>query len=200
MLDALGARGFTTVPEPGRRIVSEERAKNGNALPWVDLKAFAQRAFDLATGLPACKMQGGRSIHEPPVKENRTFLVLCRSKVETREGAAFDRDVQLLLDIIHPPLLATTVGWAIWWLLPSSWGLWRALAVLPAIAGMIFDWTENAAIDGLLQAGATELTQQMVGRASLYSQAKAVTSMVPFTLLLLVVVWWGIRRRRGSSA
>lgn len=48
MLEALGRRGFATVPEPGRRIVAEELARSGNALPWVDLNAFASRAVETA--------------------------------------------------------------------------------------------------------------------------------------------------------
>lgn len=45
LLAALGARDFATVEEPGRRIVREEQAAGGHALPWVDLAAFAERAL-----------------------------------------------------------------------------------------------------------------------------------------------------------
>ncbi len=48
LLAELERRGFTTVPEPGRRIVQEEQSGDGNALPWVDLGAFAHRAIALA--------------------------------------------------------------------------------------------------------------------------------------------------------
>ncbi|WHZ37209.1 AAA family ATPase [Sagittula sp. MA-2] len=48
LLDALGEAGFATVPEPGRRIVAEEMAGDGRALPWVDMKAFAGRAVAMA--------------------------------------------------------------------------------------------------------------------------------------------------------
>ncbi len=48
LLDALGRRGIQTVPEPGRRIVAEELANNGDALPWKDLRAFSQRAVAMA--------------------------------------------------------------------------------------------------------------------------------------------------------
>ena len=34
--------------EPGRRIVKEEIAGDGTALPWVDMKAFASRAIEVA--------------------------------------------------------------------------------------------------------------------------------------------------------
>ncbi|EBA07289.1 AAA family ATPase [Sagittula stellata] len=48
LLEALAARGFATVPEPGRRIVAEEMAGDGRALPWVDMTAFAGRAVAMA--------------------------------------------------------------------------------------------------------------------------------------------------------
>lgn len=48
LIEALAARGFATMPEPGRRIVREEQAGGGGALPWVDLAAFARRAIAMA--------------------------------------------------------------------------------------------------------------------------------------------------------
>lgn len=48
LLAELGHRGYSTVPEPGRRIVEEELRGEGAALPWVDLAAFARRAIDVA--------------------------------------------------------------------------------------------------------------------------------------------------------
>jgi len=60
LLKALSARGFATQPEPGRRIVAEERAAGGNALPWVDLRAFAERAVAMArTDLQTAKTLPG---------------------------------------------------------------------------------------------------------------------------------------------
>lgn len=48
LLEELARRGYATVEEPGRRIVREETARGGAALPWVDLAAFARRAIDMA--------------------------------------------------------------------------------------------------------------------------------------------------------
>lgn len=48
LVAALKGRGYATVAEPGRRIVAEERAGTGAALPWVDREAFARRAIDMA--------------------------------------------------------------------------------------------------------------------------------------------------------
>lgn len=36
------------MPEPGRRIVAEELASGGSALPWIDAAAFAKRAITVA--------------------------------------------------------------------------------------------------------------------------------------------------------
>ncbi len=48
LLDAMSQLGFSTVSEPGRRIVVEELRGNGEALPWVNPHAFAQRAIQVA--------------------------------------------------------------------------------------------------------------------------------------------------------
>jgi predicted ATPase len=48
LLAELARRGYAVVEEPGRRIVQEELAINGAALPWVDGAAFARRAIDVA--------------------------------------------------------------------------------------------------------------------------------------------------------
>ncbi|MGE6739957.1 AAA family ATPase [Allorhizobium pseudoryzae] len=48
LLGELRRRGYSTVEEPGRRIVADELASAGNALPWTDMAAFARRAMALA--------------------------------------------------------------------------------------------------------------------------------------------------------
>ena len=48
LLEELFRRGYATVSEPGRRIIAEETATGGSALPWLDLTAFARRAIDMA--------------------------------------------------------------------------------------------------------------------------------------------------------
>ena len=48
LLEELARRGYATVEEPGRRIVREETARRGAALPWVDVAAFARRAIAMA--------------------------------------------------------------------------------------------------------------------------------------------------------
>ena len=48
LLAELQARGHPVVEEPGRRIVREQLASGGNALPWVDGEAFLRRAITMA--------------------------------------------------------------------------------------------------------------------------------------------------------
>ncbi|MCI4591214.1 AAA family ATPase [Sphingobium sp. BYY-5] len=48
LLTELKGRGHAVVEEPGRRIISEELASGGSALPWLDLAAFLRRAIDMA--------------------------------------------------------------------------------------------------------------------------------------------------------
>ena len=45
---ALAARGMLCVPEPGRRIIREEQERGGEALRWINPRAFARRAIAVA--------------------------------------------------------------------------------------------------------------------------------------------------------
>ena len=48
LISALSAAGYLAVEEPGRRIVTEEEASGGNAVPWKDARAFLTRAVETA--------------------------------------------------------------------------------------------------------------------------------------------------------
>lgn len=48
LLDALASRRYQTIQEPGRRIVAEQTANGGDALPWIDMASFLNRAIDVA--------------------------------------------------------------------------------------------------------------------------------------------------------
>jgi len=60
LLAELARRGHSVVEEPGRRIIAEEMASGGSALPWVDLAAFAHRAIQLSLRdrIEAAQQQG----------------------------------------------------------------------------------------------------------------------------------------------
>lgn len=48
LLVELAKRGHHCVEEPGRRIVAQEQASDGTALPWVDVEAFLTLAIDVS--------------------------------------------------------------------------------------------------------------------------------------------------------
>lgn len=46
LLNKLNDNGFIIVPEEGRRIIKEQLNSNGEALPWINKKLFAELMFD----------------------------------------------------------------------------------------------------------------------------------------------------------
>ena len=48
LLRELHGRGCAVVEEPGRRVIAEQLAQGGSALPWFDGEAFARRAFEMS--------------------------------------------------------------------------------------------------------------------------------------------------------
>lgn len=48
LLAELTRRGFATIEEPGRRVIREELASGGSALPWIDAIAFVRRIAAMA--------------------------------------------------------------------------------------------------------------------------------------------------------
>ena len=48
LMAELARRDFAIVREPGRRIVQEELAADGRALPWADVRAFLEKAVAMA--------------------------------------------------------------------------------------------------------------------------------------------------------
>lgn len=87
MIDALAARGYETVPEPGRRIVQQELAAGGRALPWADMASFLQRAMEVAR----------QDLESGPDSEGWTFF--DRGLIDAASGLAAlgTRDLASLL-------------------------------------------------------------------------------------------------------
>jgi predicted ATPase len=48
VLSELKRHGYAVIEEPGRRIIAEELSGSGEALPWVNLAAFAERAMEIS--------------------------------------------------------------------------------------------------------------------------------------------------------
>lgn len=48
LLAELEQRGYRVFAEPGRRIIQEEMLASGQAVPWVDMTAFLNRAIEMS--------------------------------------------------------------------------------------------------------------------------------------------------------
>jgi predicted ATPase len=70
ILSELARRGYAHVPEPGRQIVIEQEAIQGDALPWVNLTKFLELALS-------------RSIHQFLITEEKdNFVFFDRSIID----------------------------------------------------------------------------------------------------------------------
>ena len=61
LLAELARHGFATIEEPGRRIVRDELASGGSALPWIDAIAFVRRI----TAMSQADYEAARSLLGP---------------------------------------------------------------------------------------------------------------------------------------
>jgi len=60
ILQALSDKGYCVVPEPGRQIVKTELAGGGQALPWVDIRKFANECISLSAQSHKAAAASGR--------------------------------------------------------------------------------------------------------------------------------------------
>jgi len=149
------------------------------------------RIADEAGGLPPFDLRPTGYTFE----EARAFLVAL-----TPQGGEFYRTTQHALDLLFPGLLAATLYWAIVILLPARLGGWRFVLAVPVLLTAYFDWSENAAVDGLLTAGAQAITPEAVAAGSRLSIAKAASSTIAYLALIGLLVWHGYAWMRRSRA
>jgi hypothetical protein len=128
------------------------------------------------------------------LEEAKAFLAAL-----SEEGRAFYRDVQHLLDLAYPALLAATLALATLLLAPASWGSVRWLLAALALPGMVFDYCENRAVAGMLDAGVDGLTKEMVGAASRWTLLKSVFTAVSMGIVLLLPVARFVRSWRSEG-
>lgn len=62
LVDALAAAGVATSPEVGRQVVREELAAGGDALPWGDERAFAERMIGREVAAHAAALARGETV------------------------------------------------------------------------------------------------------------------------------------------
>jgi len=114
-------------------------------------------------------------------------------------GMRFYLSVQQRVDSLYPLLLAVTL---ILGLRHLSRGRPWPVRILPpamAAAGALFDYLENGAVAGMLNAGAAEVTDQMVATASRWTVLKSTADAIAITALLVLALIAGWRRARGGA-
>lgn len=89
LITELSRRGFHTIPESGRAVIREEMASCGDALPWADRMAYAERmlerdlsAYSAAQALP------GPVIFDRGIPDIMGYLTLCSLPVPLHVAAA----------------------------------------------------------------------------------------------------------------
>lgn len=143
------------------------------SLPLISAAAGGLAPFDLRPG--------GYSLADA-----QTFLAAL-----SPEGAALYKGAQHLLDVFYPPLMSLTLFFGIAALAPKALGRGRWLLAAPALLIAICDLTENYFVGLMLDAGAADLTDSLVGTASLATVTKSGIS----ALVMLVLL--GLLLRRG---
>jgi len=105
-------------------------------------------------------------------------------------GAAFYENVQHLLDLSFPALMALSVSLAIYLLAPIKWGLWRVLLALLPFAGAILDYMENASVTALLSTGPDAITPEQVATASGYTLLKTQAISAGLLVMVVLLLYW----------
>ncbi len=110
LIDALAHRGHSVVREPGLRVVGEERARQGSALPWIDMPAFLSRTIQMSRA-DLARMAG--SAH--PVFHDRGLLDaavalrhLCNVPLSDTLGPVFPYDHRIILVPPWPAIYVKT--------------------------------------------------------------------------------------------
>ncbi len=125
-------------------------------------------------------------------KEAWAFLAALGPK-----GLAQYLGPQKLLDLIYPALMGVTLALILWQLLPRRWAL-GFIAVV--VIGAVCDYVENAAVAGLLAAGADRIDEVAVSTASRFSVLKALATTVAMAAALVAACLWLWRKYRGTGA
>jgi len=112
----------------------------------------------------------------------------------SEEGRLFYLNVQQMLDSAYPALFGVVMTMAFVHLFR---GYYRAAAIGFALAGMVFDYLENAAVAVLLQAGPRgHFTPEMVATASMWTQAKSVAVTLALLMLIAGLVMAFVAKRK----
>ncbi|MDT0681769.1 AAA family ATPase [Roseicyclus sp. F158] len=89
LITELARRGFHTIPESGRAIIREEMKSGGDALPWADRMAYAQRMLERdLCAYSAAKVLSAPVIFDRGIPDIMGYLSLCGLPVPSHVVAA----------------------------------------------------------------------------------------------------------------
>ena len=122
------------------------------------------------------------------------------SDIEAREflnalnqtGRDFYINVQHKLDFAYPILLAATLAFSIFLLVPIGWGKLKITLPFFAVPIAIFDLLENFSVAQMLNADIANLSSELIAKASFYTVLKSysTTIIASFSLVLLLRWFW----------
>jgi hypothetical protein len=119
------------------------------------------------------------------------------------EGRTFYLNAQLVLDRLYPALYGPALAIALVALDVRAGGRgWGWVLAVFAIAGMGFDWLENAAVATILLAGPDGVTAAMVADASSWTLLKSASLAIAFAglaVLALSALPRGLRHMFGND-
>ena len=89
LITELARRGFHTIPESGRAIIREEMASGGDALPWADRIAYAERMLERdLSAHRAARALSAPVIFDRGIPDIMGYLILCSLPVPPHVAAA----------------------------------------------------------------------------------------------------------------
>lgn len=92
LITELARRGFHTIPESGRAIIREEVASGGDALPWADPLAYAERMLERdLRAYEDAQALSGPVIFDRGIPDIMGYLTLCGLPVPLHIAAASRR-------------------------------------------------------------------------------------------------------------
>lgn len=89
LITELARRGFHTIPEAGRAIILEEMQSGGDALPWADRMAYAERMLERdLRAYGDAQALSGPVIFDRDIPDILGYLSLCGLSVPPHVAAA----------------------------------------------------------------------------------------------------------------
>ncbi|MBS8259777.1 ATPase [Roseibium polysiphoniae] len=104
ILDELKDRGFTVVPEAGRRVVADALETNSTALPWIDPLSFCRACCDLhMQDLAKLRKQERRIFLDRSLIDLVAYLEMKQIAVPADLGAALHAVSYAKIVFLTPP-------------------------------------------------------------------------------------------------